>query len=210
MPKATVYNFKEGKKAKDLTLEKSIFNIEVKKEVLHKAINVQLSNRRENIAKTKDRSEVRGGGAKPWKQKGTGRARHGSTRSPIWIGGGVTFGPTNNRNFKRKINKKEKTKALLMALSDRANEKKIIILDDIKLDKISTKSFASKIKKLPVKDEKALLVISKKDSKITKSSANLPNIKTINISNLNIYDILNYEYLMLSKDALENMQKNYK
>lgn len=210
MSKVALYNFQEGKKGEDLNLEKNIFDIEIKNEVLHKVIDAQLANRRENIANTKGRGEVRGGGAKPWKQKGTGRARHGSNRSPIWIGGGVTFGPKNNRNFNKKINKKEKAKALLMVLTDKVKNDKLIVLDDIKIDTISTKKFAASISKLPVKDKTALVVLLKKDEKILKSSANLENIKTVIISSLNIYDILNYEYLVMSKSVIENIQNNYK
>lgn len=209
MPKVAMYNF-QGKKVKDLTLEKNVFDIEIKEEVVHKAVKAQLSNRRSNIAHTKDRSEVRGGGAKPWRQKGTGRARHGSNRSPIWIGGGITFGPRNNRNFKKKINKKERVKALLMTLTAKTKEKKLFLLEDIKLDKISTKAFAEKMKKLPTKEGSTLVVLSKKNEKVLKSSANLKNIKVVNVSSLSIYDILSYEFLIMTKETIENFQKTYK
>ncbi|NQU99169.1 MAG: 50S ribosomal protein L4, partial [Parcubacteria group bacterium] len=169
-----------------------------------------LANRRNVVAHTKDRSEVRGGGAKPWKQKGTGRARHGSNRSPIWIGGGVTFGPSSARNFKQKINKKEKRKALLMTLSSKLSDKKLILVDEFKMEKISTKKFIKNISKLPVKDNKVLLVLDKKDDKIIKSIKNIPSAKSTNTGSLNLYDILKYDSLLMTVSAVENIEKNYK
>ncbi len=209
MVKVTVYNL-EGKKVKDLELDKSIFEVEVKTEVIHKVVKAQLANRRNVVAHVKDRSEVRGGGAKPWKQKGTGRARHGSNRSPIWIGGGVTFGPSSSRNFKQKINKKEKRKALLMTLSSKVNDKKLVLVDEFKMEKISTKNFIKNISKLPIKDNKVLLVLDKKDEKVIKSVKNIPSVKSTNTGNLNIYDILKYDSLLMTVSAVESIEKNYK
>lgn len=209
MNKATVYNL-EGKKVKDIDLNKEIFDIEVKEEVLHKVITAYLSNKRNVVAHAKGRSEVRGGGAKPWKQKGTGRARHGSNRSPIWIGGGVTFGPSSSRNFKKKINKKEKKKALFMSLSSKVADKKIIIVDEIKLDKISTKDFVKKINKLPIKKENALIILDKKDEKVIKSINNLPEINSTAAKSLNSYNILKHDSLIVTIKALEDLEKHYK
>jgi large subunit ribosomal protein L4 len=209
MAKVAVYNL-EGKKVKDLNLSKDIFDIEVKKEVIHKVITAHLSNRRNVVAHVKDRSEVRGGGRKPWKQKGTGRARHGSTRSPIWVGGGVTFGPSTDRNFKRKINKKEKKKALFMVLSSKVNDKKLILVDEFEMKKISTKDFMKKISKLPIKNENALVVLDKKDETVIKSTMNIPHIKSTVLSSLSLYDILKYDFLLMTVKAVEDFEKNYK
>jgi len=209
MAKVTVYNL-EGKKVKDLELNKDIFDIEVKTEVIHKVIRAHLANRRNVVAHTKDRSEVRGGGAKPWKQKGTGRARHGSNRSPIWIGGGVTFGPSSSRNFKQKINKKEKKKALFMTLSSKVSDKKLILVDELKMKKISTKNFIKSINKLPVENENVLVVVAKKDEKVIKSSKNIPNIKSTIAGSLNLYDILKYDSLLMTVSAVESIEKIYK
>jgi large subunit ribosomal protein L4 len=189
MAKVTVYNL-EGKKVKDLELNKDIFEVEVKEEVIHKVVKAHL--------------------AKPWKQKGTGRARHGSNRSPIWIGGGVTFGPSSSRNFKQKINKKEKKKALLMTLSSKLSDKKLIIVDEFKMEKISTKKFIKNISKLPVKDNKVLLVLDKKDDKIIKSIKNIPTAKSTNTGSLNIYDMLKYDSLLMTISAVDSIEKNYK
>ena len=209
MAKVTVYNL-EGKKVGDLELNKDIFDIEVKEEVIHKVVVAHLSNRRNVVASTKDRSEVRGGGAKPWKQKGTGRARHGSNRSPIWIGGGVTFGPSSSRNFKKKINKKEKKKALFMTLSSKVNDKKLILVDELKMKKISTKDFIKNINKLPIKNENVLVVLAEKDEIVVKSSKNISSIKSTIAGSLNLYDILKYDSLLMTVRAVENLEKIYK
>ncbi len=209
MAKVTVYNM-EGKKVKDLDLDKDIFDIEVKKEVIHKVVVAHLSNKRNVVAHVKDRSEVRGGGRKPWKQKGTGRARHGSNRSPIWVGGGVTFGPSSNINFKKKINKKERKKALFMTLSSKVNDKKLILVDELKMKKISTKEFVKSINKLPVKNENALVVLGIQDKTILKSIKNAPKMKLTTTESLNLYDILKYDSLLMTVQAVENLQNNYK
>lgn len=209
MAKTTVYNFK-GEKVDDLELDKDIFSIEVKEEVIHKVVKAHLANKRNVVAHTKDRSEVRGGGAKPWKQKGTGRARHGSNRSPIWVGGGVTFGPNSSRNFKQKINKKEKKKALFMTLSSKVADKKLILVDDIKMEKVSTQKFLKNINKLPVKSENALVVLAEKDDKVIKSSNNIPKIRSTFAGSLNLYDILKYDSLIMTIGAVDGLKKIHK
>lgn len=191
-------------------LDPALFEIETKEGLIHQAVVAQMANRRQVLAHTKNRGEVRGGGIKPWRQKGTGRARHGSIRSPLWVGGGVTFGPRNDRNFKRKINKKMKRKALLMCLSDRAKEEKIVLLDKLELENFKTKKFLEILNKLPNKENKTLLILADNDKKIIKSAANLPRLKTIESVNLNVIDVLNNEYLMLPVATLRAVEENLK
>jgi len=197
MTKVKVYN-QTGKAVGEIKLEPKIFDIEIKPELIQQAVRTQLANKRKVIAHTKDRSEVRGGGRKPWRQKGTGRARHGSIRSPIWKGGGVTFG----------LNKKARRKALLMTLSDKARDKSIVVLDKLELTAIKTKDLLKIISKLPLK-KKILVVSPKSDLKIIKSARNLQNIKIINANSLNVVDILGYKYLLILKDSLAIIGKTY-
>jgi large subunit ribosomal protein L4 len=207
MTKVKVYN-QTGKAVGEIKLEPKIFDIEIKPELIQQAVRTQLANKRKVIAHTKDRSEVRGGGRKPWRQKGTGRARHGSIRSPIWKGGGVTFGPRKNRNYSLKMNKKARRKALLMTLSDKARDKSIVVLDKLELTAIKTKDLLKIISKLPLK-KKILVVSTKSDLKIIKSARNLQNIKIINANSLNVVDILGYKYLLILKDSLAIIGKTY-
>lgn len=207
MVKAKVYN-KEGKVIEEVKLEPKIFEVEIKPELVQQAVRTQLANKRVAYAHTKDRSEVRGGGRKPWRQKGTGRARHGSIRSPLWRGGGVTFGPRKDRNFALKMNKKAKRKALLMTLSDKAQNKKIVLLNKLEMPAIKAKDFIKIISKLPLK-RTILTVLPKSDEKITKSARNIPYVKTIRADSLNIVDILSYEYLLCPKDTLTVINKTY-
>ena len=157
--KYTIYN-QEGKKSGESLLPKEVFNVKINTDLVHQVVVAQMANRRRVIAHTKDRSEVRGGGRKPWRQKGTGRARHGSIRSPLWRGGGVTFGPTKFRVFKKEIPKKIKRKALFMVLSVKAKNNLLILLEDIKLEKLKTKLIAELLKKLPCKNESSLIILA--------------------------------------------------
>ncbi|MBU0963783.1 50S ribosomal protein L4 [Patescibacteria group bacterium] len=207
MPKVKIYN-SQGKPAGEVNLEPKIFNVKIKPELVQQAVRTQLANKRVAIAHTKDRSEVRGGGRKPWRQKGTGRARHGSTRSPIWSGGGVTFGPRNNRNFTLKINKKAKRQALFMVLSDKVKNKKFIVLEGLTLSAIKTKEIAKIISALPVK-KSILMLLPKSDNKIIKSAKNIPYLKTINADSLNVYDIMVHEFTVCTKDCLAVINKTY-
>ncbi len=207
MTKVKVYN-QTGKAVGEVKLEPKIFEIKIKPELIQQAVRTQLANKRKVIAHTKDRSEVRGGGRKPWRQKGTGRARHGSIRSPIWKGGGVTFGPRKNRNYSLKMNKKARRKALLMTLSDKATDKSIVVLDKLELPAIKTKDLLKIISKLPLK-KKILVILPESDQKVIKSARNLPDIKTINASSLNIVDILGYKYLLILKDSFAIIGKTY-
>ncbi|MFA5128925.1 MAG: 50S ribosomal protein L4 [Patescibacteria group bacterium] len=206
MQKAKVYNM-SGEVVGEEKLDSALFEVEAKEGLIHQAVVAQMANRRQVLAHTKDRGEVRGGGIKPWRQKGTGRARQGSIRSPLWVGGGVVFGPRNDRNFHQKINKKMKRKALLMCLSDRAREEKIILLDKLELDNFKTKKFLEILNKLPNKGKKTLLVLADNDKKIIKSAANLSYLKTIESVNLNVIDVLNNEYLMLPVGTLKVVQE---
>jgi len=174
----------------------------------------QMANSRQVLAHTKDRSEVRGGGKKPWKQKGTGRARAGSSRSPIWIGGGVTFGPTKDHNFKKKINQKMKQKAIFMALSDRVKTNSLIVVDSLELAEYKTKKFneiLSLVEKNILNNERRdiLIINDAKDEKVKYSGRNLAGTKIINLENVNLIDVLNYKNLLLTEKAIEAFTKRY-
>jgi large subunit ribosomal protein L4 len=174
----------------------------------------QMANSRQVLAHTKDRSEVSGGGKKPWKQKGTGRARVGSSRSPIWIGGGVTFGPTKDRNFKKKINQKMKQKAMFMVLTDRVKNNALVVLDSLELAEFKTKKFNEILsaieKKVLNNDRRDVLIINDaKDDKVKYSGRNLAGTKIINLENVNLLDLLNYKNLLLTEKAVAAFTKRY-
>ena len=202
-----VYN-QEGKEVSEVELNEAIFGLPWNDDLVHQAVRVAFANQRPVLASTKDRSEVRGGGRKPWRQKGTGRARHGSIRSPLWKGGGVTFGPTSERNFKLKINKKMAQKALITALSGKAKDNEILILDDLKLPAPKTKEMAKVMLNFS-QIKNALLVISEPNENVKRAGNNLPNLEIININNLNILDILKYQYVILTKSGVEYLNKKY-
>lgn len=208
MSKAVVYN-QEGKKIETIDLNPKIFGIDVNGALIHEAVVAQLANARRVYAHTKGRGEVRGGGRKPWRQKGTGRARHGSTRSPIWIGGGVTFGPTVERNYKIGINKKAKRKAMFMALSARAKDGNVIILDELKLDDPKTKKVAEIFNKIPGVERKVLFVIDKPNRGIMRATRNIDWVKVVGPNNLNVYDIANYPKILMLKGALSEIEKEF-
>lgn len=199
-----VYNLK-GEEVEKTKLPAKIFGLKVNDDLLSQAVNAQVANSRIPYAHVKDRSEVRGGGRKPWRQKGTGRARHGSTRSPIWIGGGVTFGPRNERNFSKKINKKAKRKALLMALSSKARDKELIVLDSLKLEKGKTKLMAEVFKKFKISS--ALVATS--DKNVIRANQNLSYIKTIANNSLNVVDLLSFKHFLLDKESIKKIQEIY-
>lgn len=213
--KYPVYN-NSGEQVKDIDLSSRLFGVTPKSEVVHQVVLAQEANSRQVLAHTKTRAEVRGGGKKPWKQKGTGRARHGSTRSPIWVGGGVTFGPRNDRNFTQKVNKKQKQLALAMCLSDKANDKSLVILDTLANTSGKTKDLGAWIKTLKGKiasmkdSKKYLLIMDAADAKLTKSAANLKNIKTISALSLNCVDILKADTLLASAKSIETVEKHFK
>lgn len=198
----------EGKEVSELGLNEAIFDLPWNADLVHQAVRVAFANQRQVLASTKDRAEVRGGGRKPWRQKGTGRARHGSIRSPLWKGGGVTFGPTSDRNFKLKINKKMAKKALLTVLSAKAKDGEILVLDNLKLPAPKTKEMAKVISNFN-KLKTGLLIMEKPDGDIKRAAGNLPNLEIININNLNILDVLRYQYLIMTKDGIEELTKVY-
>ncbi len=211
--KIKIYN-QSAEAVQDLELSAKIFGVAPKSELLHQAMVAQMNNSRQVLAHTKDRSEVAGGGKKPWKQKGTGRARAGSSRSPIWIGGGVTFGPRNDRNFKQKINQKMKQKAIFMVLSDRYNTQGLVILDDLKLEAYKTKQLNQVITNLETKvlntDRRNILIVNDaKDEKVKYSGRNLVGVKIINLENLNLVDLLNHRYLLITSQGIEKLTKLY-
>ncbi len=197
-----IYN-KKAENVGKVELPDNVFNLKMNSDLLHQVVTSQMSNQRQVIAHAKGRAEVRGGGKKPWRQKGTGRARHGSIRSPIWKGGGVTFGPTKERNFKKKINIKMARKAMFVALSSKVNDNQLLILDNMEMDKIKTKEIASMYKKvMQGKTGKTLFVTPVSDNKIKLSARNLQGITTIEARNLNALNILSHKNLLLLKDSI--------
>jgi large subunit ribosomal protein L4 len=204
-----VYNL-EGKELEEIKLDPKLFNIEINPALIHQVVLALQANARQKLAHTKTRAEVRGGGKKPWRQKGTGRARHGSIRSPLWVGGGITFGPRKEREFGQKINKKMKRKAVLMALSDKVKENNFIVVDRLDLAKIMTKDLVKILNNLPIKSSQALLVLAKKNETISKSARNLPKIKTVLADSLNLIDIIKFNYLLIDKDGLDKIAETYK
>ncbi len=204
---AKVYN-QEGKEVAELELNKAIFGLPWNNDLVHQAVRTYMANQRQVIASTKTRAEVSGGGRKPWRQKGTGRARHGSIRSPLWVGGGVTFGPTSERNFKLKINKKMARKAFLTALSAKAKDNEILFLDDLKIASVKTKEMAKIMANFP-QVKKGLVVLSENNNILKNASRNLPKLDVVNINNLNIFNVLKYQYLIFTKSAVEYLNKKY-
>jgi len=206
MAQTSVYNL-EGKKVSEMELSKDIFGVKEKPVLIAQALLAQLANARKAIANTKTRGEVSGGGKKPWKQKGTGRARAGSTRSPLWIGGGITFGPTSERNFSVRFPQKMRNAAIRMVLSQKATEEKIIVLDALTLDKPSTKEFNQIITKLPFEAGRILLILTKVEPNIELSAANIPFVKIIKADNINLKDITNHKYILITTEGLDRMTK---
>lgn len=211
--KIKVYN-QSAEAVKDLELSAKIFGVKPNNELLHQAVIAGQANSRQVLAHTKDRSEVSGGGKKPWKQKGTGRARSGSSRSPIWIGGGVTFGPRKDRNFKQKINQKMKQKALFMSLSDKVETGTLVVLDNLDFNDYKTKNFNAMLtaveKKVLANDRRDILVINdSKNEKTQYSGRNLKGVKIINLENINLLDILNYKNLLVTENAVKTLADRY-
>ena len=205
MANVAVYNM-EGKEVDKIELNDSIFGVEINEHLVHMAVLQQLANKRQGTQKAKTRSEVRGGGRKPWRQKGTGHARQGSTRSPQWTGGGVVFAPTP-RDYSFKLNKKEKRAALKSALTSRVVENKFVVVDELKLDEIKTKKFVEVLKNLNV--EKALVVLNDMDEKVIASAANIPTAKTTQTNELNVFDVLKYDTVVVTKAAVATIEEVY-
>ncbi len=202
------YNQK-GEKIGQTRLPSEIFDVKINPDLTHQVIVSQMANRRKVIAHTKTRAEVRGGGRKPWRQKGTGRARHGSIRSPLWRGGGVTFGPRKERIFKKKINKKTKKLALFMALSGKIKNNLLILLDKLKIEKPKTKEMTEILKKLPCKNESSLIALPELDKNLILAARNLPGVQTIQAKDLNALDLLSFKYLIMPKDSIKVIKETF-
>ena len=203
MANVSVYNM-EGKEVGKLDLNDAVFGVEINEHLVHMAVVQNLANKRQGTQKAKTRAEVSGGGRKPWRQKGTGHARQGSTRSPQWKGGGVVFAPTP-RDYSFKLNKKEKRAALKSVLTSRVQDNKLIVLDELKLDAIKTKEFKKVMDNLKV--GKAMVVIDGQDENVILSARNLPTVNTAMAENINVYDILKGDTLVLTKDAVAKIEE---
>jgi large subunit ribosomal protein L4 len=203
MAVADVYNM-EGKKVSEVDLDDNVFNVAVKPHVLHEVVVLQLASRRAGTAATKGRSDVRGGGQKPYRQKGTGRARAGSRNSPLWRGGGVVFGPSP-RNFRYKVPKKVRRSALKMALSSKVQDKALMVLDRLDLETAKTKRFAEILSALQT--DKALIIMAEKNENVELSARNLPYAKVLRSEGLNVYDILKFETVVLVESAIAQIQE---
>ena len=205
MANVSVYNM-EGKEVGTIELNDAIFGVEVNEHLMHMAVVQQLANKRQGTQKAKTRSEVSGGGRKPWRQKGTGHARQGSTRAPQWTGGGVVFAPTP-RDYSFKLNKKEKRAALKSALSSRVEADKFIVVDEMKFEEIKTKNFKAMLNNLSV--AKALVVIEEGNTNAVLSARNIADVKTAGTNTINVYDILKYNTVIVSKAALATIEEVY-
>lgn len=203
-----VYN-QNGEKTETLEISNAVFAVEPKSEVIYQATVAQRANARVAIAHTKNRGDVRGGGKKPWKQKGTGNARQGSIRAPQWRGGGIVFGPRSDRNYSQKVNKKMRRAAILMALSDKASLEHIFVLQSLEMSEPKTKSVAKIIAKLPLKKGKTMLALSAKDKNIGKLAKNLPKIMPIWVGSLNVVDLLYNTNLVTTVEGIKEMEKVY-
>ena len=205
MANVSVYNM-EGKEVDKIELSEAVFGVEVNEHLVHMAVVAQLANKRQGTQKAKTRSEVSGGGRKPWRQKGTGHARQGSTRAPQWTGGGVVFAPTP-RDYTIRLNKKEKRLALKSVLTNCVNENKFIVLDELKFDEIKTKKMQAVLDALNV--SKALIVLNENDANVVKSARNIANVQTALTNTINVYDILKYNTVVVTKAAVATIEEVY-
>ena len=205
MANVSVYNM-EGNEVGKMELNDAVFGVEINEHLVHMAVVAQLANKRQGTQKAKTRSEVSGGGRKPWRQKGTGHARQGSTRAPQWTGGGIVFAPTP-RDYTITLNKKEKRAALKSALTSRVQENKFIVVDELKLDEIKTKKFQNVLNNLKV--SKALVVVGDDSDNVVKSAKNIPTVKNAYVNTINVYDILKYNTVVATKTAVANIEEVY-
>ena len=205
MANVSVYNM-EGNEVGKMDLNDAVFGVEVNEHLVHMAVVAQLANNRQGTQKAKTRSEVSGGGRRPWRQKGTGHARQGSTRAPQWTGGGIVFAPTP-RDYTIRLNKKEKRAALKSALTSRVLENKFIVVDELKLDEIKTKKFQNVLNNLKV--NKALVVVDENSDNVVKSAKNIQSVKTAYVNTINVYDILKYNTVVATKAAVANIEEVY-
>lgn len=197
-----VVNYK-GEEVKTLSVRDDVFAVPANTELVHRAVVTLLANRRHVYAHTKDRGQVSGGGKKPWKQKGTGRARHGSIRSPLWVGGGITFGPQPNRNFSLRMNKKEQRAALCMALSDKLEQSQLIVVDNLSVEMPKTKTLQERMKALQV--TRSAVVVSE-DAHTRQAAKNLQDVLVLRGGNVNVYDILRHRYLVCTEESVRLME----
>ncbi|MBF8438013.1 50S ribosomal protein L4 [Halanaerobiaceae bacterium Z-7014] len=205
MPELSIYN-SSGNEVEKVSLNKEIFEENVNEHVVHEAVTAQLAAKRQGNASTKGRSEVRGGGRKPWRQKGTGRARHGSIRSPLWVGGGITFGP-KPRSYKKKINRKTKKLAIRSVLTAKANAEELLIIDELSFDRPRTKDATEILSNLNLSDKKVLFVLPEKDKNAYLSIRNIANAKTMVLDGLNVYDLLNNDMVVIPQAALDKLEE---
>ena len=205
MANVAIYNM-EGKEVGTMELNDAVFGVEINEHLVHLAAVSQLANKRQGTQKAKTRSEVSGGGRKPWRQKGTGHARQGSTRAPQWTGGGVVFAPVP-RDYTVKMNKKEKRAALKSALTSRVQESKLVVVDELKFDEIKTKKMQGVLNALNVK--KALIVLKDNDQNVLLSARNMADVRTVLTSTLSVFDILKYDTVVVTKAAVENIEEVY-
>ena len=205
MANVSVYNM-EGNEVGKMDLNDAVFGVEVNEHLVHMAVVAQLANNRQGTQKAKTRSEVSGGGRKPWRQKGTGHARQGSIRAPQWTGGGIVFAPTP-RDYTIRLNKKEKRAALKSALTSRVLENKFIVVDELKLDEIKTKKFQNVLNNLKVNN--ALVVVDENSDNVVKSAKNIQSVKTAYVNTINVYDILKYNTVVATKAAVANIEEVY-
>ncbi|HZK57000.1 MAG TPA: 50S ribosomal protein L4 [Clostridia bacterium] len=206
MPKVAIYNI-SGDRISEIELNDDVFGVEVNEYALHEVVKNQLANKRQGTQSAKTRAEVRGGGRKPWRQKGTGRARVGSIRSPIWVGGGVTFAP-KPRDYSYKLPRKVRKLAMKSALTTKVNNNEIIVLDELNIWAPKTKEMVAILENLNV-DKKALIVTDGKNEAVYKSTRNIPGIKTASVNTLNVYDILKYDKFIITKDAVQKVEEVY-
>ncbi len=206
--KVDLYN-SDGKVVGDVTLPKGIFEVKLNSDLVHQIVISQMANKRQVSAHTKNRSEVRGGGKKPWRQKGTGRARHGSIRSPLWKGGGITFGPRKERIFGKDIPKKMRRKALFMVLSEKAKNKLLIVLDKFEMETPKTKEVAKMLKKLPSKDKSLLIALPEYNKNTFLSARNIKKTSIQDARNLNVLDLMSSKYLLMPKETIKTIEKTF-
>ena len=206
MPKIDVYSI-EGKKVKDIELNEKVFGIEPNEEIVHSVYVNYLANQRQGTQSTKTRAEVRGGGRKPWRQKGTGRARQGSIRSPQWIKGGIALGP-KPRSYKYTVNKKERRLAIISVLSSKVLENELVVVDSLKLKEIKTKEMTKILNNLKI-EGKALILLPEKDENVQKSSRNIEGVKTTLVNTINVYDLLKYKNLVITLDTVKKLEEVY-
>ncbi|MFH1894670.1 MAG: 50S ribosomal protein L4 [Patescibacteria group bacterium] len=206
--KIDTYN-QNGEKIGQTMLPKEIFELSFNRDLVHQVVVAQSANRRQVLANTKGRGEVSGGGRKPWRQKGTGRARHGSSRSPIWRHGGITFGPKAETIFKKGIPNRMKRQALFMALSDKAKNNLLIVLEDLKLEKAKTKLMAEVLGKLPLKGKRTLIALASMDKNLIQASRNIPRAAVVQARDLNCLDILTSKYLIMPKKSIKVIQDTF-